>query len=70
MINLILGIIIGIFLWQIIISVAYLITNDRRKTMGFSICIIQILIWILDLIGKGFTKIANKLWWRFHRGYK
>ena len=70
MTNLILGIIIGIFLWQMIIIATYLITNNRNKALGTSICLVQLIIRLFGLIGKCFTKLAEKLWWRFHRGYK
>lgn len=70
MTNLILGIIIGIFLWQMIIAITYLITNNRNKTLGISIFIVQLIIRLFGIIGKYFTRLAEKLWWRFNRGYK
>ena len=62
MINLIWGVIIGIFLWQIVITITYTITKNRRKTMWFSICLIQFFLLIIDGIINIITKIANWIW--------
>lgn len=70
MINLIWGVIIGIFLWQIVITITYTITKNRRKTMWFSICLIQFFLLIIDGIVNIITKIANWIWWRLHREHR
>lgn len=70
MINLIWGVIIGIFLWQIVIAITYTITKNRRKTMWFSICLIQFFLLIIDGIVNIIIKIANWIWRRLHREYR
>ena len=70
MINLIWGVIIGIFLWQIVITITYTITKNRRKTMRVSICLIQFFLLIIDGIVNIITKIANWIWWRLHREHR
>ena len=70
MINLIWGVIIGIFLWQIVITITYTITKNRRKTMWFSICLIQFFLLIIDGIVNIITKIANWIWRGLHREHR
>ena len=67
--TLIIGIVLGILLWQFLIAFVYLLTKENKnRTLLFSLFFMYILAWIVSWITELMENFVGFIW--RNRGYR
>ena len=67
--SLIIGVVLGILLWQFLIAFVYLLTKENKnRTLLFSLFFMYVLAWIVSWITELMEKFIGFIWRK--RGYR